>query len=856
MVTAANLIARIAVDGAESAEAKLLGVGGAAEETNAKLSRLALGGTLIAGAALVGLGALSVKMAADFQQVMLQSEALANVSKRDSDVASAAILQMAAALGQTPLELGKGFYYIASTGVSAKDSLIELALAAKAAAVGNTTTEITANALTAVLSTYGLKAKDAAKITDEMVASVAAGKTEFPDYAKVIGVLATNAKQAGISFGEATSAFSALSNVMTPKQAKDAADALLQTTSRFTVLEARAKSLGLQFDINAYKSMNLEDRLKYLQKITGGNVEEITKLIGRQNAMAAFTDLSANHFEMYNNVLQSVLHSHGDLDAAFAKTSSGFNAAMGRMNAATQVLLITVGNMLLPILTKLADAVTPMITAFTNWATSGHALSDVITYLNANTQTLVPILSGLGAMLLAIVVPAMITLAGSVIAATWPFLAVGVAVGGLVALLLRFHPEITTVSGAFQMLASTFQAALPYIQNTAIALGVFFLPALIKTGVEALVSAGRIAFNFVASLILTGAEGWAAAGKLAVFIAQMIVVGAQAVINAAKVTYSFIASLIATGVQAYVAAYAVTGSFVPALGIVGAQAVAAGGKLTVNLVQGLLAARTASLAATPAIAGVGTAATVAAGPIIALGAIFAATAILIANKAYIMDKSVQTSTGEMVSAQQLRFHQMATGANISATEMKNNVSNAANTMKTNASNSAGDMKTNVDGSLSSMASNAVGPTGSITSLTTNAISMFANMGDQVGIDMYNMDQTATGYWNDIADYINNHPITGTVQYTATSGIPSMHNAEGTDYSPGGLSWVGERGPEIMYIPKGAQIIPNNKIGNAAEGVGGGPTNIQVDVYLDGARMTGQLMPRIVQAVRQATGVRF
>src|SRR2546421_4032420 len=134
---------------------------------------------------------------------------------------------------------------------------------------------------------------------------------------------------------------------------------------------------------------------------------------------------------------------------------------MGRMNAATQVLLITIGNMLLPGLTKLADAVTPMITAFTNWASSGHALSDVINYLNANTQILVPVLSGLAALLLAAVIPAVYSLAAGVIAATWPFLAVGVAVGGLVALLLRFHPEITTVQGGFQMLASTFQAALP-----------------------------------------------------------------------------------------------------------------------------------------------------------------------------------------------------------------------------------------------------------------------------------------------------------------------------------------------------------------------------------------------------------
>lgn len=43
------------------------------------------------------------------------------------------------------------------------------------------------------------------------------------------------------------------------------------------------------------------------------------------------------------------------------------------------------------------------------------------------------------------------------------------------------------------------------------------------------------------------------------------------------------------------------------------------------------------------------------------------------------------------------------------------------------------------------------------------------------------------------------------------------NAMGTDNWRGGLSWVGEKGPELVNLPMGAQVIPNNKIGS----VGGG-----------------------------------
>jgi len=43
-------------------------------------------------------------------------------------------------------------------------------------------------------------------------------------------------------------------------------------------------------------------------------------------------------------------------------------------------------------------------------------------------------------------------------------------------------------------------------------------------------------------------------------------------------------------------------------------------------------------------------------------------------------------------------------------------------------------------------------------------------------------------------------------------------ADGTNFAPGGAALVGERGPEIVYLPRGSQVIPNHAIGSA---VGGG-----------------------------------
>lgn len=51
-------------------------------------------------------------------------------------------------------------------------------------------------------------------------------------------------------------------------------------------------------------------------------------------------------------------------------------------------------------------------------------------------------------------------------------------------------------------------------------------------------------------------------------------------------------------------------------------------------------------------------------------------------------------------------------------------------------------------------------------------------------------------------------------------------ARGTDFAPGGLSLVGEQGPELVNLPRGSQVIPNHRLGDVG---GGGTQNVHVTV---------------------------
>jgi len=49
-------------------------------------------------------------------------------------------------------------------------------------------------------------------------------------------------------------------------------------------------------------------------------------------------------------------------------------------------------------------------------------------------------------------------------------------------------------------------------------------------------------------------------------------------------------------------------------------------------------------------------------------------------------------------------------------------------------------------------------------------------------------------------------------------------ALGTNYAPGGLALIGERGPELITLPRGSQVTPNNKLGNLV----GGAANVNLN----------------------------
>lgn len=71
-------------------------------------------------------------------------------------------------------------------------------------------------------------------------------------------------------------------------------------------------------------------------------------------------------------------------------------------------------------------------------------------------------------------------------------------------------------------------------------------------------------------------------------------------------------------------------------------------------------------------------------------------------------------------------------------------------------------------------------------------------------------------------------LTGGGQTSFLSGIiPGF--ADGTNFAPGGVALVGERGPELVNLPRGSQVTPNHMLGQSGSGGRSQNVNVQSDV---------------------------
>jgi TP901 family phage tail tape measure protein len=341
---------------------------------------------IVAGVALAGIGIGAAVVGTQYESSMSVVQALTGQTSAQMAQFNDQILADAPAWGVGPKALGDSLYYILSAGTPANQAMGELEVVAKASAASFVDAKDDANALTTSLNSYGKGAQDAWQYQDMLLTAVKDGKQQMSDLASSIGKAASMGSIAGVSFSQVAAAESmlTLTGVSARQASLDLYDLMKDLDLQTDTLAKRADKLGVSFDEQKFKTMDLSHQLQYLEEATGGDASKLQALINNAPAFQAATKLMTDNGADFAKILDDMKNSSGMTATAFAIHSQTMGAAFERLRASAEVALIHISQALEPIVQRIVAHVIPALNQFSGWAaTHGPQLFAIISTIAA-----------------------------------------------------------------------------------------------------------------------------------------------------------------------------------------------------------------------------------------------------------------------------------------------------------------------------------------------------------------------------------------------------------------------------------------------------------------------------------------
>lgn len=193
-----------------SASATIAKVGLKAEETGKKTA--VAGGKVATGIAvgITALGAVSVESAVKFEKSITLLQTAAGESSKNLKTVSDGILDVSNKTGVSADDLSEGMFIVEKAMFRGSDGVKVLQAAAEGAVAEGADMGTMTTALTSILSSYHLKASDAATVTSQMDRAAGLSKTTMQNFAGSLSTVLPIASAAGLSFAQVGGAIATL----------------------------------------------------------------------------------------------------------------------------------------------------------------------------------------------------------------------------------------------------------------------------------------------------------------------------------------------------------------------------------------------------------------------------------------------------------------------------------------------------------------------------------------------------------------------------------------------------------------------------------------------------------------------
>lgn len=317
---------------------------------------------------IVAAGAVSTKLALDFERTFAQMQSLAGVAASEVEGLREEVLNLAGETARAPQELAAALYFIRSSGLEGSAALNALEVSAKASALGLGETQVVADAVTSAVNAYGEANLTAARAADILTAAVENGKGEAAAMAPQLGQLLPLAVQLGIGFDQVAGAvsFFTLKGLPASQAATQLRGVLLKligpSEQGREVLEQYGLSLEQLQNVAAQKG--LLAALQLLEKALGGNQQQLRKFFDDSEGFLGVLDLLAQGGVPAAESIDKVTDSLGNVEQKFAELSETDQMALQRALVDLQRIGIDVGAKLIPVLADLGEEVSRIISVF------------------------------------------------------------------------------------------------------------------------------------------------------------------------------------------------------------------------------------------------------------------------------------------------------------------------------------------------------------------------------------------------------------------------------------------------------------------------------------------------------------
>src|SRR6266568_523168 len=265
-----------------------------------------------------------------------------------------------------------------------------LAVAAKGAIVEQANIVDVAKAVTTVMTDYVKWHINATQAMNGLTKAVSLGKLSLEEMSTALSPILPVAANVGIAFSGIAAAMSTMTNAGVP--ADRAATSLRFLMQSLEVPTKKATTAMTEMGLNTIAvgeemKKSLPGALEMIYKAAlkagpEGSVpfnRAMSDMIGGQRSLQAMLSLTGTHFATFKDDAAKIAAAMDISKTAvlgWDVAQTNFNVQLGKANAAFQGLLITVGQALLPVLTTLLAQVTPLITSFADWLTSGDNLQN------------------------------------------------------------------------------------------------------------------------------------------------------------------------------------------------------------------------------------------------------------------------------------------------------------------------------------------------------------------------------------------------------------------------------------------------------------------------------------------------